>query len=349
LSDRVYHVLMVEDNTNHFKILQRFIDRSGLRIQVDHVMTAQECFSIFLKKNYDLLMLDYNLEHYNGLGILRKLNELQILVPIIMVTQQKDPQTAIESMKLGAVDYIIKSKESFKSLPEKIVQYVEQYEYKLANDQGQKYRRKTLMRNPEIRELVKLLLKAEDNAIKPKAETIHSYEPDHTSFLDMTQEGLDKVMQILTINKILMKKPVGVKMACPRCESDNVNTVPVCPKCGGRIFLKNVGVGADPDKPFKCLDGCGEQFEEVAISYRCNLCGKEYGQRESKYKHTFEFNVNRQIVNELKRQVNAADELAQWEQQNQQVEQHLENTKQIQEAIKNQLQELVKQQLKNSR
>ncbi|MFH0849707.1 MAG: hypothetical protein V1924_02060 [Candidatus Bathyarchaeota archaeon] len=87
----------------------------------------------------------------------------------------------------------------------------------------------------------------------------------------------------------------------------------------------------------------------MAITYRCNLCSKEYGQKESKYKHTFEFNVNRQIVDELKRQVNAADELTQWEQQNQQVEQHLENIKQIQEAIKNQLQELVKQQLKNSR
>lgn len=349
MSERVYRVLMVEDNPNHYKILQRFIDKSGLRIQVDHVMTAQECFSIFLKKNYDLLMLDYNLEHYTGLSILKKLNELNIMVPIVMVTQEKDPQVAIESMKMGAVDYVIKTKESFKELPAKIVQYVEAYEYKLANDQGQKYKRKSLMRNPEIRELVKLLLKADENSIKPTSTTIHSYEPDHTATLDMTQESLDKVVQVLTMNKILLKRPVGVKMACPRCESDNVTTIPICPKCSGRIFVKNVGVAADPEKPFKCLDGCGEQFEEVAIKYRCNLCGNEYTQKESKYKHTFEFTVNQQIVDELQRQVDAADELSQWEQQNQQVEQHIENTKQIQEAIKSQLQELVKQQLKNSR
>jgi CheY-like chemotaxis protein len=338
---------MVEDNPNHYKILQRFIEKSGLHIQVDHVLTAQECFSIFLKKNYDLLMLDYNLEHYTGLSILKKLSELNILVPIVMVTQEKDPQVAIESMKMGAVDYVIKSKESFKELPQKIVQYVEAYEYKLANDQGQKYKRKSLMRSPEVRELIKLLLKAEGHSMRPRSTTLHSYEPDHAAKLDMTQEGLEKVVQVLTHNKILLKRPVGVKMACPRCESDDVTTIPVCPKCGGKLFVKNVGAEADAAKPFKCLDGCGEQFEEVSIGYRCNLCGKSYTQRESKYKHTFEFAINHQIIDELQRQVDAADELSQWEQQNQQVEQHIEDTKQIQEAIKSQLQELVKQQLKN--
>ena len=64
--------------------------------------TAQECFAIFLKKNYDLLMLDYNLGDVNGIGILEKLKELDVMVPIVMVTQQKDPKIAIDAMKLGA-------------------------------------------------------------------------------------------------------------------------------------------------------------------------------------------------------------------------------------------------------
>ncbi|OGD55528.1 hypothetical protein A3K81_03050 [Candidatus Bathyarchaeota archaeon RBG_13_60_20] len=110
--------------------------------------------------------------------------------------------------------------------------------------------------------------------------------------------------------------------SCSRCESGDVTTIPVCPRCGGRLFMKNVGTEADAAKPFKCLDGCGEQFEEVAINYRCNLCGKGYTQAESKYKHTFEFAINHQIMDELQRQVDAADELSQWELQNQQVEQN---------------------------
>ena len=89
MEDRVYHVLMVEDNPNHYKILLRFIKKSGKAIEVDLVPSAHEFFNVFLAKNYDLIMLDYNLAQYTGLSILKKLNELDVFTPIIMVTQQK--------------------------------------------------------------------------------------------------------------------------------------------------------------------------------------------------------------------------------------------------------------------
>ena len=78
MEDRVYHVLMVEDNPNHYKILQRFIKKSGKPIEVDLVPSAHEFFNVFLAKNYDLIMLDYNLAQYNGLSILKKLSESEL-------------------------------------------------------------------------------------------------------------------------------------------------------------------------------------------------------------------------------------------------------------------------------
>jgi CheY-like chemotaxis protein/DNA-directed RNA polymerase subunit RPC12/RpoP len=346
VSDRVYNVLFVEDNPNHYKILQRFIEKSGLPIQVDHVETAQECYAIFLKKNYDLLMLDYNLGDVNGIGILEKLKELDVMVPIVMVTQEKDPKIAIDAMKLGAVDFVMKSKESFRDLPGKIMGYVEDYEGRLTNEQVYKVRRRSIVRLPEVRQLLRLIIKSEGDSLKPASRTLHFYEPDHTMFLDMSQENLDKVMQMLTLNKILLKKPVGVKVACPRCESDDVTTVPVCPVCGGRVFVKNVGALADPSKPFKCLDGCNQAFPEVGISYRCNQCTKEFSLEESRYKHTFEFSLNPQIRLEVESQVDDAEELEQWEQQSQDMEERLENTKAMQEEIRDQLRTLIKSQLK---
>ena len=346
MSDRVYNVLFVEDNPNHYKILQRFIEKSGLPIRVDHVETAQECFAIFLKKNYDLLMLDYNLWDVTGIGILEKLKELAVMVPIVMVTQQKDPKIAINAMKLGAVDFIMKSKESFRDLPGKIIGYVEDYEGRLTNEQVYKVRRRSIIRMPEVRQLMRLIIKSEDASLTPASRTLHFYEPDHAMFLDMSQENLDRVMQMLTLNKILLKKPVGVKPACPRCESDDVTTVPVCPMCGGKVFVKNVGAAADPSKPFKCLDGCNQAFLEVGISYRCNQCTKVFGLKESRYKHTFEFKLNPQIRLEVESQVDDAEELEQWEQQSQDMEERLENTKAMQEEIRDQLRTLIKSQLK---
>ncbi|MBN2334471.1 response regulator [Candidatus Bathyarchaeota archaeon] len=348
MSSRVYRVLMVEDNANHYKILQRFIDKSGLPIQLDHVQTAQECFNIFLKKNYDLLMLDYNLEEMSGLSILEKLKELEVLVPIIMVTQQKDPKVAIDAMKMGAVDFIIKSKENFKTLPERIIQYVDDYDEKLASDQVYKVKRRNILRIPEVRELLKLLIGSEDLSLRPSSSTYHGYEPDHRGLLDMTQENLDKIMQLLTFNKILIKRPVGVKVSCPRCESDNVTTVPVCPRCGGKVFVRNVGAGADPSRPFKCLDGCNEAFEEVMITYRCNHCTRVFALKESRYKHNFEFTVNPSIVEELQKHVDNADELKQWEEKNQEMEEQLVNTRQMQEEIRDQLRTLITSQLKKN-
>ncbi len=348
MSDRVYSVLFVEDNPNHYKILQRFIERSGLPISVDHVASAQECFAIFLKKNYDLLMLDYNLGDVSGLGILERLKELGVMVPIVMVTQQKDPKIAIDAMKLGAVDFVMKSKESFRELPARIMGYVEDYEGRLSNEQIFKLKRQSIIRRPEARRLLRLMIKSEDDSLKPASETLHFYEPDHTMYLDMSQESLEKVMQLLTLNKILLKKPVGVKVACPRCESDNVTTVPVCPQCGGKVFVKNVGASADPSKPFKCLDGCNQAFQEVDITYRCNQCTKEFSLGESWYKHTFEFALNPNMRLEVEMLVNKAEEMEQWEQKSEDAEDRLENTKAMQEEIRDQLRSLIVSKLKKN-
>jgi len=172
---------------------------------------------------------------------------------------------------------------------------LEDYGGRLTNEQIYKVKRRSIVRMPEVRQLLKLITKAEDGSLTPASNTLHFYEPDHTLLLDMNQENLDKIMQLLTLNKILLKRPVGVKVACPRCESDNVTTVPVCPVCGGKVFVKNVGASADPSKPFKCLDGCNQAFPEVGITYRCNQCTKVFELKESRYKYTFEFALNPQI------------------------------------------------------
>ena len=346
MSDRVYSVLFVEDNPNHYKILQRFVEKSGLPISVDHVESAQECFAIFLKKNYDLLMLDYNLGDVSGIGILERLKELNVMVPIVMVTQQKDPKIAIDAMKLGAMDFVMKSKESFRELPAKIIGYVEDFEGRLGSEQFYKLKRQSIVRGPGARRLLRLMIKSEGGSVRPASATLHFYEPDHTMYLDMSQESLDSVMQLLTVNKILLKKPVGVKPACPRCESDNVSTVPVCPLCGGKIFVKNVGASADPSKPFKCLDGCNQAFEEVAVTYRCNQCTKEFSLGESWYKHTFEFTLNPQLRLEVEAQVNKAEEMERYEQRSEDVEERLEDTKAMQQEIRDQLRALIVSKLK---
>ena len=344
MEDRVYHILMVEDNPNHYKILQRFIKKSGKPIEVDLVPSAQEFFNVFLAKNYDLIMLDYNLAQYTGLSILKKLNELDVFTPIIMVTQQKDPEIAINAMKLGAVDFIIKSKENFEHLPEKIIAYVTDYEHELANNEMFKHKRKNILRNNDVRDIIRYLISNKELELHPKRSTYHYFTPGHIE-MEMEKENFEKILQVLTINRMMVKKPIGVKVTCPRCDSDDIATVPVCSVCGAKIFVKNTTEG---DAPLRCLSGCGEAFNEVKIAYKCNSCFKEFNQEDSRYKHIYNYQLNPQMVEEFKKLLVSNDEINLWEEKNKQYAQNLEQTKQMHEEIRSQLRSLIEQQIKKS-
>jgi signal transduction histidine kinase/DNA-binding response OmpR family regulator len=60
------------------------------------------------KTTYDCIFLDYLLPGENGLSLLRKIREKGLNTPIVIITSQGSEQIAVELMKAGASDYIIK-------------------------------------------------------------------------------------------------------------------------------------------------------------------------------------------------------------------------------------------------
>jgi two-component system, LuxR family, response regulator FixJ len=54
------------------------------------------------------IITDVSMPHMSGVDLLRKLNELQIALPVIVITGHGDVQLAVEAMKIGAVDFIEK-------------------------------------------------------------------------------------------------------------------------------------------------------------------------------------------------------------------------------------------------
>jgi DNA-binding NtrC family response regulator len=70
--------------------------------------TGQEAMDIFKKNSIDLILLDILLPDVNGLDLLAKLVETDPNAEIIMVTAVNEIQTAVQAIKLGAYEYIIK-------------------------------------------------------------------------------------------------------------------------------------------------------------------------------------------------------------------------------------------------
>ena len=57
----------------------------------------------------------------SGLEMITQIRESGSNVPVIMLTGTDDRKTAVDSMKLGAADYLVKSTESYQSLQDRII------------------------------------------------------------------------------------------------------------------------------------------------------------------------------------------------------------------------------------
>lgn len=112
------HILLVEDNLDDATIILKTMASIGNNYNVDHVDTGIKGLENILRNHYDVILLDYNLPGMNGLDLLKEIKKQKIETPVMMFTGADDRETAVAAMKLGAEDYLIKSLELYKKLPE---------------------------------------------------------------------------------------------------------------------------------------------------------------------------------------------------------------------------------------
>jgi FixJ family two-component response regulator len=102
-------ILYIEDDQGLAKLLQRKMRREGFA--VDLAYDGKKGLSTFEKHPYDVLFVDHRLPGYSGLEIIRRLTSSGKLPPTVMVTGAGDEKIAVEAIKLGAADYIVKDVE----------------------------------------------------------------------------------------------------------------------------------------------------------------------------------------------------------------------------------------------
>ncbi|MGA1870978.1 MAG: response regulator [bacterium] len=120
-------ILLVEDEPIHAKLAQRELTSFDKSVNIHHVMTAEECLDWLENNNeYDLIILDYSLPQKNGIDVLKEIkHRYKSPKPIIMVTGHGNENVAIEALKLGAADYIIKTEDYLKRLPYVVKECIE--------------------------------------------------------------------------------------------------------------------------------------------------------------------------------------------------------------------------------
>ncbi len=103
------NILYMEDDPGLASLLRKSMERRGFH--VDTAPNGEEGLAMARTKQYDLLIVDYDMPFMGGIDVLRALSVKGSLVPTIMITGQGNEEVAVEALKLGASDYIVKDVE----------------------------------------------------------------------------------------------------------------------------------------------------------------------------------------------------------------------------------------------
>ena len=101
-------ILMVEDLSSDADLIKREIKNSGFDILAMVVETKKEYIEALNEFNPDIILSDYSLPTFDGRQALRIREEQSPHIPFILVTGSNNEETAVECMKAGADDYILK-------------------------------------------------------------------------------------------------------------------------------------------------------------------------------------------------------------------------------------------------
>lgn len=110
-------ILIIEDEEAHFQLMKRAIEKELPLASVHHFDNAAVCFDSLDEIRPDVIVVDYLMPGMNGIEFLTTLRQMGRSVPVVMTTGQGDERIAVQAMKLGAQDYLVKSADFFMHIP----------------------------------------------------------------------------------------------------------------------------------------------------------------------------------------------------------------------------------------
>src|ERR1041385_983575 len=102
-------ILLVDDNADDRALAARELSRSFLECEYRHVIDAGEFARALASGGWDLIVTDYQLRWGEGLSVLAAAKARAPDCPVIMFTGSGSEEIAVQAMKAGLDDYVLKS------------------------------------------------------------------------------------------------------------------------------------------------------------------------------------------------------------------------------------------------
>jgi PAS domain S-box-containing protein len=101
-------VLMIEDSEDDALLILRALEKGGFEPEYRRVETAQAMSAGLADESWDVILCDFKLPQFSGLDAIRLLKKSRIDIPVLIVSGSIGEEMAVECMRLGANDYIMK-------------------------------------------------------------------------------------------------------------------------------------------------------------------------------------------------------------------------------------------------
>jgi len=160
-----YHIFIVEDDLWYGELLNYQLSLNP-DYQVTKFTTAGECLKNLHKKP-DLITIDYSLPDMTGADLFKKIRAINPSVPVIVISGQNDVNTAVDLLKTGVSDYLVKNDNIKELLWNAVIRVRENQSLKkeveyLREELGHKYEIGNIIKgtSPAIKKIFSLIEKA---------------------------------------------------------------------------------------------------------------------------------------------------------------------------------------------
>jgi PAS domain S-box-containing protein len=173
-------ILVVEDEEGLSHLLRKNLGRAGYH--TEGAASGEAALAFIAANRNTLMLLDYSLPDMSGRQVVEMLNERQLNVPFIIMTGHADVKVAVDMMKLGARDFVVKDAEFLVVLPAVVKRVVDQLE---VTERLAEVESKLLKSEERYHDLIEFanagIIVAEGDVITDinnRAEELYGYEKD---------------------------------------------------------------------------------------------------------------------------------------------------------------------------
>jgi DNA-binding NtrC family response regulator len=110
VKDRQHKILVVDDDLKMCELLSDILTDEGFSVTTSR--DSLKVFGILKKEEFDVILTDLKMGGMDGIDLLEEVKKEAPLTPVIIMTAYGTIESAIQAMKMGAYDYVLKSDET---------------------------------------------------------------------------------------------------------------------------------------------------------------------------------------------------------------------------------------------